>query len=245
MDNIKGEKRVSVSFHDKVTALHEDYASLKQHEGEAGHKERTASIKEARRMDFGGISAGQMMQLWSIAAREGPVWDLLLKIISGDVVAPEPQRANTSRKTVKRGVKAVNSAANFVNIGGIEDDVLVSLLNEIVIGHASLQRLNEKCALVKARMKVQTAILSDNIIDESDWTAARTTFPIACDDQFVERWAVSLVREGLKARAALPDLFFSELDRRIATDKSSSASRATSVVSFILLILMRCVSAVD
>jgi len=116
LDNIKGEKRVSVSFHDKVTALHEDYVSLKLHEGEAGHKERTAAIKEARRMDFGGISGGQVMQLWSIAAREGPVWDLLLKIISGDVVAPEPERASTSRKSVKRGVKAVNSAANFVNI---------------------------------------------------------------------------------------------------------------------------------
>ena len=71
MDNIKGEKRVTVSFHDKVTALHADFESLKQHEGEAGHKERTAAVKEARRMDFGKISTGQMMQLWSIAARSG------------------------------------------------------------------------------------------------------------------------------------------------------------------------------
>ena len=231
LDNIKGEKRVTVSFHDKVTALHADFESLKQHEGEAGHKERTAAVKEARRMDFGKISTGQMMQLWSIAARSGKVWELLLKIIAGDVVAPE-ERANTSRKSGKRGVKVVNSAANFVNIGGLDDDVLEELLHEIVIGHASLLRLNEKCALVKARMKVQTAILTDARINQDDWAEAKGSFPISCDDQFVERWAVSLVREGLKARAALPAVFYSELDRRVLTDKSTEASRAAAVVLF-------------
>jgi hypothetical protein len=241
LDNIKGEKRVTVSFHDKVTALHEDYLALKEHEGSAGHKDRTSSIKEQRRMDFGAISSGQMMQLWSIAAREGPVWDLLLKIIVGDIVAPQALKANTSRKSAKRGVvKAVNSAANFVNIGGIDDDILVSLLNEVVVGHASLQRLNEKCALVKARMKVQTAILQDQAIDADDWEVAKASFPVACDEHFVERWACSLVREGVKARAALPDLFFVEVDRRISADKSSAASRGQAAVSVRPLILMRC-----
>ena len=192
-------------------------------------------------MDFGAISTGQMMQLWSIAAREGPVWNLLLKIIVGDVVAPQALKANTSRKTAKRGVvKAVNSAANFVNIGGIDDDILVSLLNEVVVGHASLQRLNEKCALVKARMKVQTAILQDRAIDADDWAVAKASFPVACDEHFVERWACSLAREGVKARAALPDLFFVEVDRRISADKSSAASRGHAAVSVHPLILMRC-----
>jgi hypothetical protein len=97
LHNIKGEKRVTVSFHDKVTTLHADYESLKLHEGEAGHKERTAAVKEARRMDFGKISTGQMTQLWSIAARSGKVWKLLLKIIAGDVVAPEQEREPTPR----------------------------------------------------------------------------------------------------------------------------------------------------
>ena len=132
----------------------------------------------------------------------------------------------------------VNSAANFVNIGGLDDDVLEELLHEIVVGHASLLRLNEKCALVKARMKVQTAILTDARINQDDWVEAKVSFPISCDDQFVERWAVSLVREGLKARAALPAVFYSELDRRVLTDKSSEASRAASSVSLIPLILM-------
>ena len=58
MDNIKGEKRVVVSFLDKVTALHEDYLSLKEHENSAGHREWTQALKEQRRRAFGGISAG-------------------------------------------------------------------------------------------------------------------------------------------------------------------------------------------
>ena len=48
-----------------------------------------AASREQRQQDFGGISPGQMMQLWSIAAREGQVLELLQKIISGDVVQPD------------------------------------------------------------------------------------------------------------------------------------------------------------
>ncbi|MBZ5782148.1 hypothetical protein, partial [Klebsiella aerogenes] len=83
LDSIKGERRVTVSFQDKVFALHEDYLSLAKHANSPGHKERVAALKEQRRQDFGGVSSGQMMQLWSIAAREGKVWELLQKIISG------------------------------------------------------------------------------------------------------------------------------------------------------------------
>ena len=45
LDYIKGEKRVGESFHDKVTALHEDYVSLAEFERQAGHKERTSQLK--------------------------------------------------------------------------------------------------------------------------------------------------------------------------------------------------------
>ena len=87
----------SAGYKHKVTALHEDYLSLKEHENSAGHREWTQALKEQRRRDFGKISAGQLMQLWSIAAREGPVWELLLKIISGQVARPALQRATRCR----------------------------------------------------------------------------------------------------------------------------------------------------
>ena len=109
------------------------------------------------------------MQLWSIAAREGQVWELLLKIISGQVAQPVLQKATTSRKTGKTAVKAMKSAHLFVNIGGIEDSVLEGLLNDVVIGHGTLQHLNEQCAMVKARMKVQSAVLQHVDMKETDW----------------------------------------------------------------------------
>ena len=222
LDNIKGERRVTVSFQDKVFALHEDYLSLAEHASSPGHKERVAALKEQRRQDFGGVSSGQMMQLWSIAAREGKVWELLQKIISGEVVQPDARTPGKGRgRGLRKPAKAVNSAALFTNIGGVEDAVLVPLLHDVVIGHASLQRLNDQCALVKARMKLQTTILSDENVKLFDWDAAQKKFPLACHEDFVERWAKAVVREGIKARAAFPELFFQELDRRIKSDQQT------------------------
>ena len=233
LDNIKGEKRVTVSFLDKIAALHEDYLALAEHEGEAGHKERTALRKEQRRQDFGGISSGQMMQLWSLAARKGRVWELLHKIVSGDMVHSQ-DRSSTSKARKggrKGGAKEVKSAANFVNIGGIDDTILEEMLQAIVVGHASLQRLNEQCGLVKARMRLQTAVLQDSNVDEEDWEAAKVKFPLSTHEDFVERWACSLVRQGLKARDSLPELFFFELDRRIQSDKSSAEVRGRAAAA--------------
>ena len=89
-------------------------------------------------------------------------------------------------------LKVVNSAANFTNIGGIDDAALIPMLNDVINGHSSLQRLNESCALVKARTKVQTVVLQDLNVDMDDWEAALLRFPLACHDQFIERWAVAL-----------------------------------------------------
>ena len=50
----------------------------------------------------------------------------------------------------KTAVKTVICAGNFTNIGGIDNDVLIPLLTDVVNGHSSLMRLNDNCALVKA-----------------------------------------------------------------------------------------------
>jgi hypothetical protein len=239
LDNIKGEKRVTVSFYDKITALHQDFLSLEAHAGLPGHKERTASLKEQRRQDFGGISSGQIMQLWSLAGRSGEVWDLLLKIITGDVTAPstgKPEKRGVRERKAK--VKQVNSAANFTNIGGIEDAALIPLLTDVVNGHSSLQRLSDCCSLLKSRRKVQTVVLQDGSVNLHDWDAAKLKFPLACHDQFIERWAVALVREGVKVRASLPDTFFTELERRISSDLSTAVARSSCLVCFCPLILI-------
>ena len=74
------------------------------------------------------------MQLWSIAAREGKVWELLQKIISGDVLQPNVRTPGKGHgRGVRKAAKAVNSAALFTNIGGVDDTVLVPLLHDVVI----------------------------------------------------------------------------------------------------------------
>jgi hypothetical protein len=90
LGNIKGQRHgLTFSAQEKIEALHEDHLRLAEHASVAGHKERVAALKEQRRQDFGGISPGQMTQLWSTAPREGKVWELVQKIISGDVVQPD------------------------------------------------------------------------------------------------------------------------------------------------------------
>ena len=240
LDNIKGEKRVSVSFLDKVVALHSDYLQLSEHVSEPGHKERTAALKEQRRADFGGVSSGQIMQLWSLAARDGRVWDLLLQIISGQVTSP-PGSVKGSKRSARKN-KVVKSAANFTAIGGIEDDVLEKLLHDVVIGHASLQRLNEQFGLVKARMKLQTAVLQHKDVADSEWAAAVAKYPLSCHEDFIERWAKSLVREGIKSRASVPELFFAELDRRMVSDLAQLDDRGAVQVSININAFLCCVT---
>ena len=59
---------------------------------------------------------------------------------------------------------------------------------------------------------------------------------MACDEEFVSRWTVALVREGVGARQDLPALFYEELDRRVTVDvKAVDASRAAQAVGHALI----------
>ena len=86
------------------------------------------------------------------------------------------------------------------------------------------KKLNEKCALVKTRMRVQTVILQR--VEQDDWEEAKKSFPMSCQDGFVERWAEALVREGRKKSDSMPETFFAELERRVSSDKSRAARGA-------------------
>ena len=68
-------------------------------------------------------------------------------------------------------------------------------------------------------------MLSDVKVNEESWTEAQVKFPLACQDSFVERWAEAVVRQRLLARAPLPDTFYTELERRIASDSEAAEAR--------------------
>ena len=67
-------------------------------------------------------------------------------------------------------------------------------------------------------------------MNETDWEVGLGKFTLSFNDGFVERWATSLVCEGVKARAALPSGFHEELDRRVALDVGSAGQRLGAVL---------------
>ena len=117
-------------------------------------------------------------------------------------------------------------------------DIDIPLLTDVVNGHSSLQRLNDCCSLIKSRRKVQTAVLQNGSVNLDDWEAALLKFPLACNELFIERWALALVREGVRVKASVPDTFFTELERRISSDLFTAVARSTCLVFFCLLILI-------
>ena len=236
LDNIKGEKRVTVSFLDKMTCLREDFLALQEHSSDAGHKERTAQLKVQRAKDFGGVSSGQLMQLWSLASRSSAVWSLLQQIMSGDYV-PSARAKNSNRRQGQKAKKEMKSASQFTNIGGLEDSALIPLLEDIVHGRSTLTKLNDMCGLMKARVRVQTAVLTDGNVSQTSWEDAARTFPRACDAAFVERWAITVNRMKIKQKESLPETFFEELDRRVTADRSQPVA-AGQVLTAVSLILM-------
>ena len=71
-------------------------------------------------------------------------------------------------------------------------------------------------------MRVQTAVLTDAKVQLDAWEEAQRLFPQASNDEFVERWAVCVQREGIKQKDTLPELFFSDLARRVDADLSKA-----------------------
>ena len=125
-----------MSFQDKISAL---FLGLAEHASVPGHKKRARALKKQRQQDFGGISAEQMKHLWHLATRKVDVWELLWKIIVGDVVLPD-QRSRWGRcGFVSKAHGPVKSAANLTNTWDVDDAVLVLLLQDVVNGRSSLQ----------------------------------------------------------------------------------------------------------
>ena len=79
-------------------------------------------------------------------------------------------------------------------------------------------------------MNVQAAVLQHEDVNETDWEVVLGRFTLAFNDAFVGRRATCLVREGVKARAALPPGFHEELDRRVALDVGSAGQRVGAAV---------------
>jgi hypothetical protein len=90
-----------------------------------------------------GHASGTVGSMWQLAKREGDIWELLEMIFQGHIESP----------TQKRSVIPV-SGSKFCRIGGVNDETLKGLLEEIVAGQASLGMLNQNCIFYKMQFTV-------------------------------------------------------------------------------------------
>ena len=178
LDNVKGQKRTTVSFQSKMLSLHEDITNLKDELGDVDIKtfnKAQVALKESRKAEY-AMKTNSFNQLWTLAARSGEVWDELRKIFTGNV-------ANRDK------FKIPKSASNFTSMGAIPDEDLLVLLRGVSAGRMTLKQFTDSCRAYKATARVQRDILSHEEIDEVSWVEAQKRFPSACSDGFVGIWA--------------------------------------------------------
>ena len=213
VDNIKGQRRTTMSFESKILALHQDQQTLIDRLGVDNDDLKSAitQVKAARRRDY-NLTANSFGQLWNIASRTGEVWGAVEKIVTGKV-------ANASK------FKKPKSASCFTTMGGIPDADLAVLLRSVVSGEHTLQNFSVQCKVYKARARVQSTILQFGDVNMTSWAVAKANFPNTCSAKLVDMWAQHIVKSSLKVSAPLPQTFYAMLEQRLAADKSINQSR--------------------
>ena len=141
----EGQKRTTVSFQSKMRSLHEDLQNLKLQLGDGVDAKTFArahvALKEVRKAEY-AMKTNSFNQLWTLAAREGPVWEELEKIFTGQV-------ANAHK------FKKPQSPSNFTSMGAIPEGDLLVLLRAVTSGRKTLKQFTDSCRAYKARARVQ------------------------------------------------------------------------------------------
>ena len=215
LDNVKGQKRTTVSFQSKMLSLHEDLENLKQQLG-AGVDSKTfaraqVARKEVRKAEY-AMKTNSFNQLWTLAAREGDVWVELEKIFTGNV-------ANAHK------FKKPQSASNFTGMVAIPEEDLLVLLRGVTSGRKTLKQFTDSCRAYKATARVQREILSHEEISQDSWVEAQEVFPSACSDDFVGIWAQYILARKLPQKTPLPPEFHSMLQEKLAADSYVQAQQ--------------------
>jgi hypothetical protein len=92
-----------------------------------------------------GHASGTVGSMWQLAKREGEIWELLEMIFQGHIESPNPKKRNIPV-----------SGSKFARIGGVNDDTLKGLLEDIISGQSSLGMLNQNCIFYKMQFTVTT-----------------------------------------------------------------------------------------
>ena len=207
IDNVKDQKRTTVSFQSKMLSLHEDITNLKAQLGDVDTKtfnKAQLALKESRKAEY-AMKTNSFNQLWTLAARSGDVWTELRKIFTVEV-------ANREK------FKVPKSTSNFTSLGAIPDEDLLVLLRAVSAGRMSLKQFTNNCRAYKATARMQRDILSHEDIHEVSWVEAQKKYPSACSDGFVGIWAQYILARSLPQKSPLPPEFHAMLGEKLVAD---------------------------
>jgi len=210
LDNIKGQKRTTVSFANKISSIHEDFQQIRDsiNPKDKQYKDLIMEVKKMRMRDY-DMSKNSFGQLWNLAARTGDVWKAIDNIMHGRVSKPKK-------------FKMPRSCSCFTNMGNIPNCDLVVMLNEVVKCHITLSEFSKGCKRYKARARVQTEVLE--YLSMEDWEEAQAKFPRTCSTEFVDMWSQHVVNSSMKQKTEMPAGFFEMIDERLAIDKEIISS---------------------
>jgi hypothetical protein len=211
LDNVVGDKRRAMTFQEKVLGLHEDHESLLMRVGRNDPTFRGAltALKKARQRDF-AMNKNSFGQLWGLAAREGQVWECLVKIITGNV--------NNKR------FQKPKSASPFTTMANIAEEDLVVMLTKVVNGTHSLTQFRAATKVYKARVRVQSEILQYPAINLRSWEEGKARFPNTCCADLVNIWAQHIVDAKVQLKHSLPNAFIDMVQARLEVDLNLNKS---------------------
>ena len=107
----------------------------------------------------------------------------------------------------KTKVERPKSAAHFVKIGNIADDVLGGLFMDIVKGTLDLKQLGAKCEYHKQMITLQNAIME--VINAKSartytWSSAVVQWPLLMNPQFLSTWVGSIAKRDANGNKMIP-----------------------------------------
>jgi hypothetical protein len=90
------------------------------------------------------FTPAQISQWWQLSKREGEYWELLEQILTGDF---EPGQTNKNKAPV--------SISHFISLSGLQEDIVLQLLRQVVNNEMTIPTMNQLAKTRKCMNKVR------------------------------------------------------------------------------------------
>ena len=153
------------------------------------------------------IPKNSALQITGLAGHTGRKWELIKKLLTGDV------EAHVGTRTAKgkfKPFKKPESCHNFTTMATIPDKVVCEMLQGVINGDRTLTQFRKDCEDFKARRKVKAHILEivwamDNNMPELErepnqekrWDIIHKECPALTSSKFISPWVPIILETGL------------------------------------------------